>query len=61
MASIVTADGPPSTSRSVAVRSTAARVRATRGSTDPHITGDACLTRDSDSLFTKQYDTVLYW
>ena len=65
MASIVTADGPPSTSRSVAARTTAARLRATRASTiASHRSGDNRLTGsmpvDGAVRFMEQYDTVSY-
>ena len=62
MASIVTAVGPPSTSRSVAARSTAARVRETRGSTSVRTVPVTTVSPVVlvTCLLMKQYDTVSY-
>src|SRR4051794_28106093 len=75
MASIVTAEGPLSTSSSVAASITAARLRATRGSRHgwcapssedrpPGDPCDDCRTHDSVNggleYLMKQYDTVSY-
>src|SRR6187401_2567701 len=70
MASIVTADGPLSTSNSVAAEITAARLRATRGSRSsttgrpPASPCDDCRTQVSVNpwlkFVIKQYDTVSY-
>ena len=74
MASIVTADGPPSTSNSVAAEITAARLRATRGSSSVRVRRstdrplispcDDCRTQDSVNRWLEsvheQYDTVSY-